>query len=502
MKQVVEHLTSRVSTAAFNEFIRLALVAAVSIVSAAMVADGDEPVKVDNGDFESGHDNWEGPGVHKVIDDEEHGGTRSLVVESGHVFQPPAAGRLIGIEAGSDYRVSVWIKCDGCGDREATVMAVCRGGPAERDSQWLGKWLTGTNPQHVHDGGRSPAILATGGTHDWKELTTVIPAAQLHAQTQALSLYLRHDAKPDAIGKVWFDDVLVERLVNSASLSPAVPDAADRVREKVDAAKKAAADKDGLEQTMVLAESGQACYAVHVGASPELMVLHAAAELAEYLESISGVSFRPLSHDGNPSTKPLLIVGRHNALTSRLCPDIPYGQLGPDGFVIRTVGPHIVIAGATPRGTMYGVYWLLDRHLGVRWFARDFTCVPQRARMTLKRPTDVNRPRFTYREVFARDGDDEAYRAHNLLNGRSHHRTSIPPSPQLNSWCNQWKDGGHNLHRIVSKQKYGAEHPEYFAGNQLAMMNENVRRIAATTLIEKWKVQRQIVCAATQEITQ
>ena len=44
-----------------------------------------------------------------------------------------------------------------------------------------------------------------------------------------------------------------------------------------------------------------------------------------------------------------------------------------------------------------------------------------------------------------------------------------------------------NLHRIVSKKKYGLEHPEYFAGNQLAMMNEDVRRIAATTLIKKWK---------------
>ena len=50
----------------------------------------------------------------------------------------------------------------------------------------------------------------------------------------------------------------------------------------------------------------------------------------------------------------------------------------------------------------------------------------------------------------------------------------MPPVSWLrDGWCNRWKDGGHNFHRIVSRKKYGAAHPGYFAGNQLAMMSDD-----------------------------
>ncbi len=797
---------------------------------AVLAAAPAEPVAVDNGDFEKDMDNWEGKGV--IAADVKHGGEKSMRIEKGHVYQPPGKQRLIWIPPDFDYRVSVWIKSDGCEDQGVSVSAVRLGGPGERDHKWIGGWLEGANPQFIHDNGASPAILATGGTHDWKNFEAEIPAAQLSAETRALFIYLRHDAQPEPKGKAYFDDLTVERLpkgtvkvapqqaagvknggfeggnrgwggpgmkepngivaeapaegksclkltsgfvlqerisvegpkrfrvsmkikcadapegsvfvqfnyrgpgvkpewtgpvrvsyarrtepavfvtggtfdwkeftavvaapnkadqlliylrkdndtagaayyddvkveptdepvtspqaLRQGGMAPPVPtvddtdfataslentsfeqgdkqwvrkgatevvsaDAADgkaalqiingsalqglkveqKKNYKVSVAVKTEAmaestasvrlqfrgpkpihklewstpivtgathgwqnlsgvvqvppgatdmliyltkgvddgavwfdnlkvepteepaltaeeqmnaklarllpavlegqDTNAVTQAAIklgqqksaesitLADNGKAAYRIYVGSSQDAIEFHAAEELSKYLGQISGASFEPFAHDANPAAGPLLVIGRNNALTGQLCPAIPYDKLGDDGFVIRAAGPHIVIAGNTPRGTLYGVYWLLDRHLGVRWFSPAYTFVPGGKKLSLKAPTELQVPRFTLREIFARDGDNEAYRAHNLLNGKSHHRTAQHSVPGLNSWSREWPHSGHNFHTVVSAKEYSKAHPEYFAGGQLAMMNEDVRRIAAdhfSKLTEKGK---------------
>ena len=54
-------------------------------------------------------------------------------------------------------------------------------------------------------------------------------------------------------------------------------------------------------------------------------------------------------------------------------------SLGNEGYVIRTVGDDLVIAGGQLRGNMYGVYGFLEDHLGCRWFAPGVSRIPKSA---------------------------------------------------------------------------------------------------------------------------
>lgn len=789
-------------------------------------ARGAEPpqrdVPVVNGDFEDGMDNWEGAG--EISTAERHAGERSLCLRKGHVYQPPGNKQLIWVEPGRSYKISVWIKCDGCAPDEVTVMAGALAGPNRGDVKASG-WLQGIAPKYVHDNGHSPAVIATGGTHDWKKFEAVIPAYQLPEDVRALFPYLRHDARPDPAGAAYFDDVSVARVpgyaehsgpvvvnggfeagprpwggafrgeaaevvsldpaerkaclkigagyvfqqatieggrryrfsmkirceqapewsafvqfsyegtglkgwkgpvrvqyprrtepalfvtggthgwkpfeavietpaaarkvtlylrkmdgdgaayyddvaaaetdlpattpqeLRKAGMAPPTPTIDDedfatpeirnggfedglaawhpapadslfefarsgtprgkaclkllsggllqgkilkprtnyrisvrirtqgvaednacvrldyrrgsrRVRKGADlpfrdrryrpvavvtggthdwkefsvvvrppkradtvhvslskgvddgvaffddftmtetrgpAVAQGAPERERLPRLLppaetppdseavfrslldaakrtagrgplVLADAGETAYRIHVGSAKDPIEFHAAEELARYLQEITGAEFTPFSQDANPIDAPLLVVGRWNALTDRLCPGIPYERLGDDGFVLRTAGRNLVIAGAAPRGTLYGVYHFLDHELGVRWFSPEYTFVPRARRPVVRGLEEVQVPRFTYREIFAADGDDPRYCAHNRLNGKSHHREVRGCAPGIDSWAKWWGPGGHNLHRLVPDRKY-------HAGGQLAMMSGDVRRIAAESVV-------------------
>lgn len=174
-----------------------------------------------------------------------------------------------------------------------------------------------------------------------------------------------------------------------------------------------------------------------------------------------------------------------NRVARQLLDDATYDQLGDDGFVIRSVGQHVVIAGATSRGTRNGVYWLLDRKLGVRWLSANYTHVPSEPTLQLDRLDERQVPRFAYREIFSRDSDHPWFRARNLLNGSSHHRRNLHAPDGFGSWSDHWPQGNHNFEQVVNKNAHGKEHPDYFAGGQLAMMNERVRQIAADNLSKR-----------------
>jgi hypothetical protein len=96
-------------------------------------------------------------------------------------------------------------------------------------------------------------------------------------------------------------------------------------------------------------------------------VPHAIEELRKYVERISGAK---LSADTDPQGGPVIVVGLRRDLVESDRDALPPPAQGYDGYAIAIRGgvePKVLIAGENARGTIYGVYELLERW-GCRWF--------------------------------------------------------------------------------------------------------------------------------------
>ena len=125
---------------------------------------------------------------------------------------------------------------------------------------------------------------------------------------------------------------------------------------------------------MKFAEGGQAHAGVIVADRASEVERFAAAELVKYVQQMSGVTLPtagPLPEStgtvpvdyGKDGLTPVY-VGRRDRLGLDGLPD---PKPGHDGYVIDVTDERVVIAGENDRGTLYGVYDLLER-LGCRWY--------------------------------------------------------------------------------------------------------------------------------------
>ena len=91
---------------------------------------------------------------------------------------------------------------------------------------------------------------------------------------------------------------------------------------------------------------------------------YAAQQLGKYLELATGIALPVVTDDTEPS-KYEIVVG----ITDRS--EVDVSSYGKEGFVIKTEGDKLIIAGGEERGTLYGVYTFLENYIGCRFFAED-----------------------------------------------------------------------------------------------------------------------------------
>ena len=238
-------------------------------------------------------------------------------------------------------------------------------------------------------------------------------------------------------------------------------------------------------QAVTLVEKGKSAYTIVLPASASPSEQRAANELQRYIEEMSGAKL-PIASDATAVNGPMILLGDSAALR-KLKPAIPFASLGNEAFVIRTSGPHLIIAGGRPRGVMYGVYTFLDS-LGCRWFTRDVSRIPKLPTITIPDTNQTHRPSFEYREPFFTEAWDKDWAARNRTNG-NHTQLDDSTGGKL-----KYHPFVHSFEALVPPSKYFKDHPEYFSlidgkrraeRSQLCLTNPDVLKIAIAQ-VEQW----------------
>ena len=181
---------------------------------------------------------------------------------------------------------------------------------------------------------------------------------------------------------------------------------------------------------------------------------------------------------------PKFVVIGKNGFTAELGLDEEIDAVGDEGFILRSVGDTLVIAGGRQRGTLYGVYTFLEDYLGCRWYTPQVSSIPRRSDVALPELNVTKTPAFRIREAFNMENFDGDWAARNKANA-SNHRLMAHHGGAIRYL------GVHSFNRLVPPDEYFDEHPEYFSEisgvrvkerSQLCLTNPEVFEVALQNL--------------------
>ncbi len=242
---------------------------------------------------------------------------------------------------------------------------------------------------------------------------------------------------------------------------------------------------DASQKPLVLAKRGKSSYSILISEAASPSEHRAADELQRFIEEMTGARL-PIITDAEEANGALVLVGDSKQIR-KLDLKIPFDDLGAEGFVLRTQGDHLIIAGGKQRGTMYGVYTFLDR-LGCRWFTTDVSVIPKKPTLVLEPLNESQKPAFEYREPFFTEAADKDWAARNQVNG------SFQKLDESTGGKVSYFPFVHSFYTILPPQQYFQDHPEYYAlvdgkrrgdDAQLCLTNPDVLRLTIQTVL-KW----------------
>lgn len=236
------------------------------------------------------------------------------------------------------------------------------------------------------------------------------------------------------------------------------------------------------QDNLTITKNGCSNYTIILSNEASPSEKFAVKELQKFLKIISGVTI-PIYRDNEKISGPLILVG-DGILLRQIDDSINYKDLGPEGFVIRTKGQNIILAGGRQRGTMYSIFHFL-KQLGCRWYTPEVSHIPQMSTISISPMNITEKPAFVQRMMnwtCARDAD---WAVRNFQN-------SAQPLGKERGGTVEYI-GGHSYFQLVQPKLYFKDHPEYYSllnGKrqweyaQLCTTNPEVAKIAALSVME------------------
>ena len=187
-------------------------------------------------------------------------------------------------------------------------------------------------------------------------------------------------------------------------------------------------------------------------------VRYAAEELQRFIEASLGQA--PSIEEAAPARGRILVgpeAWRRTAGEDASgLPGLDEGALGEEGARYFAGRDCVAIAGASPRGTLFGVYHFAEEWLGVRFLAAGHTHIPSKNRVSLPEGSWSYVPPFAFRWVYYHELNENPAFAARLRNNTVLHEERY-------GWGTNQPLISHSLHRFVPVAVYGASNPDYFA---------------------------------------
>jgi hypothetical protein len=243
------------------------------------------------------------------------------------------------------------------------------------------------------------------------------------------------------------------------------------------------------ESSIELLQDGKSPYCIVLEPSCSPSEKYAAEELQTHFKACTGAEL-PMVVGKPAEARPMIVLGR-GPIATELGVAPSDESLGPQGCLLRTVPPHLVIAGTRQAGTLYGVHHFLERELGVRWFTPDVTDLPKRKNVSLGDTDQIIRPGFLWRQAsYAWPGGDADFRGRRGMNaGDGDQNCRLGEQYSFDGTC-------HSYFQFVSPEEFFDSHPEYFSEingrrvreeTQLCLTNPDVLKIVTERMLQHMK---------------
>lgn len=208
-----------------------------------------------------------------------------------------------------------------------------------------------------------------------------------------------------------------------------------------------------------LARNGTALASIVVAEDASIREKHAAAELAHFLQEISGAPFETIANPRPHASN--ICVGRGSARAA--WPGFTTEGLGADGTIIRTRGRNLLLAGGEPRGTLYAVYSFLEDELGCRWWSNKASTIPAKTTLKVGKLNRRHVPPYEHREVhIVPISHDPDWCVRNKCVGEmtGYGRFDIMPE---RGGCRKAWPCGHSYYTVLPPDEYFEKHPEWYS---------------------------------------
>ena len=206
-----------------------------------------------------------------------------------------------------------------------------------------------------------------------------------------------------------------------------------------------------------IVQNGNAFYKIMIPNDSDEAIEFAATEMSSFINKITDVRIEIIEEREYNGSEKVVSIGE-----TKLSADIVADgkKLNKDGFIIKTVGDNIFIKGAYPRATIYGVYDFIEKMMGVKFIAADYTYIP-RAQEVFSYSLDiVEVPAFATRSYFA---ENVIYNGLHAVRMRmiAPFDTNLPQYG--GGYRSEWNtDQLHSMFDFLPPSKYKDEHPEWY----------------------------------------